>query len=156
MSDSVRYSWRLRVAEALALAVLVLMLPVLPALVAMLARDTASLVNYGLTLRRSVRMLSAMARTRVIPRSLKRRWQEASSARIEGTCTHCGNCCVQRSCVFLSFDAAGQSACVIHGSALWRLTSCGRYPIDGADIAVYACPSYRIAIPITPIPAPTN
>lgn len=138
-----------RVADTTALAALALLLPLAPLLLASIARDGSYLRRYRGTLRQWLRMLRTMARTSVVARNLQRSWnaRRGAAAPIEGECTHCGQCCIQRECVFLRFDAQGRSQCAIHGTWYWRLTSCGRYPIDAADIEFYACPSYRV-IPI--------
>lgn len=131
------------------LALLTTLLPLTPLLWAALARDSRYLRRYREAVLASWVMLQTMAATGVVARGLLRRWgpQAEPAARIEGHCSHCGRCCIHQRCVFLSFDALGRSACRIHGSRFWRLTGCGAYPIDAADIALYACPTFT-AIPI--------
>ncbi|MFN9187618.1 MAG: hypothetical protein ACK5WG_13935, partial [Betaproteobacteria bacterium] len=68
----------------------------------------------------------------------------APDERIEGTCTHCGQCCTNKACVFVQFDALGRSSCRIYDTAFWRWLSCGSYPVSREDIEVYRCPSFRV------------
>ena len=138
-----------RVAEVVFLAAYALLLPLSPWLFAALSGDAAYVRHYGRSLRHSLRMFRTMAASGVVARNLRRSWSSNSAAplSIEGECTHCGACCIHRQCVFLRFDALQRSQCSIYGNWFWRRTSCGRYPIDAADLEVYACPSYRV-IPI--------
>jgi TPP-dependent indolepyruvate ferredoxin oxidoreductase alpha subunit len=71
--------------------------------------------------------------------------------RIEGACTHCGQCCTNKACVFVQFDALGRSSCRIYDTAFWRWLSCGSYPVSREDIEVYRCPSFKV-IRIQPVP----
>jgi len=68
-----------------------------------------------------------------------------------GTCTHCGNCCLNRSCLFLDFDAAGRSSCRIYGGRFWSVLNCSRYPESRNDIELYRCASFTaVALPDPP------
>jgi hypothetical protein len=64
--------------------------------------------------------------------------------KIVGECTHCGNCCLHRSCIYLDWSANGESRCRIYNQPFWKKLACGRYPENLHDINLYACPSFSI------------
>jgi hypothetical protein len=120
-----------------------------PLAVALISRRWQPLQRYVATVRQCARMLGAMHTRGVIYRNALRKLQGDAyrAPHIEGECTHCGRCCIDRQCVFLDWRDGGEtSSCTIYGSRFFRWTSCGEYPITGEDIAVYACPSFR-AVP---------
>jgi hypothetical protein len=145
--------------ETLTIVGLGVLLPLAPIGCAILSNRWHYLRHYRRTLVRSAFFLLALWRTRVISRnvesSLARKWVSNAPIKetIEGSCTHCGRCCVDRACVFLKWDAAGLSQCSIYNNWFWKLTSCGSYPVDARSIAVYACPSFKV-IPIKIVPRP--
>ena len=126
------------------LSVAAVLLPLLPLATSLVSADPGYLRRYGGTMRTCAHMLRAMARKRVIGRNLHRILRgSVDSERIEGHCVHCGNCCIDRKCVFVRVDTSGRSSCSIYGSRTFAALSCGQYPINAADIAVYACPTFR-------------
>jgi hypothetical protein len=138
--------WTAHAVECLAVAGGWVLLPVLPLAAAAAAREPAFARRYGSTLAQLTRHIRATWRGRSISRMLVQRFTPASlrePRRILGSCTHCGNCCLFRSCVFLRFDAQGQSRCRIYGGRLWKHLSCGSYPLDAREIELYACPSFK-------------
>ncbi len=156
-------------ARAVELAIVItgwLMLPVLPLLATAITRDPQYARRYPATLMQVTRHIRATWRGRVLSRILLRRLEPdlQRPQRIVGSCTHCGNCCLYRSCVFLEFDAAGRSSCRIHGSGLWKRLTCGAYPVDAYEIELYDCPSFaaltdtapsgRRVIPLVPAGRP--
>jgi hypothetical protein len=142
-----------------------LMLPVWPFVGLAITRDSAWLRRYPRTLGAVMRHLRGLWHAHAIERVLLPRFgvsKPVQSGAITGECTHCGNCCLHRSCIFLSFDAQGRSSCQIYGSRLWEGLACGDYPVDRMDIALYRCPSFTVVpaqgsidakvIPIFPAP----
>jgi len=124
-----------------------LLLPLWPLAVAALGSERGCVRHYGATLRRIVRHIRAQYRSRSIGRMLERRFTRSDrrdAERPSGACSHCGRCCLNRHCIFLAFDEQGQSVCRIYGGRLWRMLSCGNYPRDAQDIALYDCPSFRV------------
>jgi len=121
-----------------------LLLPILPLVAAAIARDAAYLRRYGSGLRQALRHIHGMLRGRSIARFLLSRMGQRGRHReqIDGACTHCGNCCLYRGCMFLAFDAQGQSRCRIYGGRVWKQLACGDYPINGEEIELFACPSF--------------
>lgn len=63
---------------------------------------------------------------------------------IEGSCVQCGNCCMDRRCLFLEPLADGKFNCGIYGSVWRRFSNCGSFPINRNDIERYDCPSYFV------------
>jgi len=65
-----------------------------------------------------------------------------------GSCVQCGNCCMNRRCMFLKPIDDGKYQCGIYTSPLRRFSNCGSFPLNAYDIERYECPSYFV-IPIT-------
>ena len=76
---------------------------------------------------------------------------KAVPADITGSCVQCGNCCMDKRCMFLEPIAEGRYQCGIYHSAFRRLSNCGSFPLNAYDIERYACPSYKV-IEIIPKP----
>lgn len=136
-------------AEAMVVGAMTVLLPLSPLMCTLLSGRMSYLLQYRSSLNRSAQCLRAIKRTRVISRNLQRKSSASKNQTetIQGSCTHCGLCCVDRSCVFLEWSEGMISHCSIYDNWFWRLTSCGSYPIDGLSISVYGCPSFK-AIPI--------
>lgn len=124
-----------------------LLLPLWPLAVAAATGERGFVRRYGATLGRMVRHIRAQYRSRSIARMLEQRLARSDrrdAERPSGACSHCGRCCLERECIFLAYDGEGRSSCRIYGGRLWRLSSCGDYPKDGQDIALYGCPSFQV------------
>jgi hypothetical protein len=137
-------SWLARALEYGAAGIMFALVPLGPFVAGAIARDASYVRRYRATLIRSVGHARAMLRDRAISRYLlrPRRAAAARRERIVGACTHCGNCCLNRSCLFLEFDAAGRSRCRIYGSRFWSVLNCSRYPESRNDIELYRCTSF--------------
>ena len=144
--------------QAVLLATMALLLPLAPFACAVLSGQMRFLWRYAKTIEQSANSLRALYRADVIARNFERafierllpaqvRQHRALHDGVQGDCTHCGQCCLDRHCVFLDWTAAGLSRCSIYNNRFWKLTSCGKYPIDSRSIAVYDCPSFK-AIPV--------
>jgi hypothetical protein len=68
----------------------------------------------------------------------------AVPAEIAGSCVQCGNCCMDKRCVFLEPIDDGRYQCGIYHSPFRRLSNCGSFPLNAHDISRYACPSYHV------------
>jgi hypothetical protein len=136
--------------ESITLGVMWLGLPLAPVLMALIRWDIAPLRTYRASLRRAAAHTSQLGRIGVIRRGVEQRWAPPGSGarNIEGSCTHCGRCCVNGLCVFVAFDAEDRSSCAIHGKWFFRWLSCGVYPRTQRDIDAYACPSFRAVPPV--------
>lgn len=133
-----------RTAELLVLGTGYLLLPVWPLIAGALARDRRYVTRYPRSIVAVIAHMRASYRTHAFARHLLRNLAPRSSAKPVGNCTHCGNCCLEKSCIFVEFDPAGRSSCRIYGTRLWKLLACGEYPVDAQDIELYACPSFSI------------
>ena len=135
-----------RVVETILLSLIWIGLPVSPVVVSLLAWDLSYVRNYRQPIRQLARQLQAMARAEVIARRFyneKRAAEQSTSWKIEGECSHCGECCLFQTCVFLGQDAQGRSTCRIYGNWFFRKLTCAEYPMTKDDIELYACPSFR-------------
>jgi hypothetical protein len=126
-----------------------LLLPLAPFAAAYLARDREYVRNYASALRRSAAHVRAQSRAKVGSRFVAARADRGKAPRyaISGGCTHCGQCCLYKSCIFLAFDRGGRSRCRIYGTRFWNWLRCGEYPETAMDIALYECPSF-VATPV--------
>jgi hypothetical protein len=136
-----------RLVEALALTALAVLLPLAPLTCTAISGRWHYVRRYRHTLTQSARHVCALAQARVVSRNLRRKLVLQRSETIQGSCTHCGRCCVNRSCVFLDWHDDGTSQCAIYNNWFWKMTSCGGYPLDAQSIATYSCPSFK-AVPI--------
>lgn len=131
------------------------LLPVGPVAAALIAKDGSYVRHYARSLRASVAHLHAMKRGRPIARAIERRLAEdLLSEQVDGSCSHCGRCCLDRACIFLRYSEEGHSRCQIYGSKFWKHLPCGMYPLNGGDIRLYNCPSFAVhAARVIPIKA---
>jgi hypothetical protein len=123
------------------------LLPVWPLVAAAVARDARYVRTYVRTLERMTTHIHATLRAHAIARFVGAKLSPARREAIGGACTHCGNCCLYRSCVFLDFTPAGESRCRIYGRRIWKLLACGDYPASRVDIELYDCPGYSVQGP---------
>ncbi|MBC7779025.1 MAG: hypothetical protein H7125_02870 [Proteobacteria bacterium] len=138
-----------RVVETIVLSLLWLVLPAAPLMAAGVAMDFSYVRHYRATLRQCAKHLQAMGRAEVIARRFyneKRAAAQSVSHRIEGECSHCGQCCLYEQCVFLDRSDDGRSKCRIYGNWFFGFLSCAEYPMTKDDIELYECPSFR-AVP---------
>jgi len=61
-----------------------------------------------------------------------------------GSCVQCGNCCMNKRCMFLQSIEDGRFQCGIYHSPLRRFSNCGSFPLNAYDIERYECPSYFV------------
>jgi TPP-dependent indolepyruvate ferredoxin oxidoreductase alpha subunit len=135
-----------RAVETILLSVIWIGLPVSPVVASLLAGDLSYVRNYRQTMRKIARQVRAMAKAEVIARRFyneKRAAEQSVSWKIEGECSHCGECCLFQTCVFLGHDEQGRSKCRIYGNWFFRQLTCAEYPMTKDDIELYACPSFR-------------
>jgi len=70
---------------------------------------------------------------------------------VHGECVQCGNCCMDRRCMFLEQTSATTYQCGIYHSPFRRMSNCGSFPLNQHDIERYACPSYYV-VEAKPVP----
>lgn len=74
------------------------------------------------------------------------------SNQITGSCTQCGNCCLNQQCFFLEPMADGKFHCGVYNSLFRKFSNCGAFPISNEDIQRYQCPGYELqAYPVIKI-----
>jgi hypothetical protein len=124
-------------------ALLYCLLPILPLLATLAFMRWRFVRRYPDTLRKALLHLRAM-RQGPVQHFFRDVLGRASTvpAEIRGSCVQCGNCCMQRRCVFLEQVAADRYQCSIYNSFWRRFSNCGSYPLDQDDIDRDACPSY--------------
>ena len=129
-------------------ACVILLLPLSPLLLSLLTGKGSFVRNYYRTITRLLITLDAMRERRSVERYVQSLLFVSRAPRakkkIGGFCSHCGNCCLDRRCLFLEKGKETQYLCGIFGTTLRRLTSCGAYPINQEDIDLYACPTYYV------------
>ena len=138
-------------AEKLALALVFIfecLLPVLPAVAGLLFWKKQYLLNYRRTLDKMKIHLNAISNGPVQHyfEDILRFNPEVCEP-VQGHCSQCGNCCLNRQCVFLEQSGTDTYICGIYSSPLRRFSNCSSFPINGHDIERYQCPTYRVVSP---------
>jgi len=129
-----------------------LLLPFAPLVASVIARDPSYLRRYATTAAKATGHLHGQVKSRAFSRYLLcGRIVPPAQEKVVGQCTHCGNCCLHRRCIYLDWSLAGESRCRIYNRAFWKKLACGRYPESRRDIDLYACPSFSDV----PAPKPT-
>jgi len=73
-----------------------------------------------------------------------------------GSCVQCGNCCMNKRCMFLQPIEDGRFQCGIYHSPLRRFSNCGSFPLNAYDIERYECPSYFVIQVLPAAPGSTG
>ena len=140
-------------AEKLALSLVFIfkcLMPLLPVVIALLFWKKEYLFNYKNTLAKMKVHVSAISQGPIqhyFENIL--RFSKDVSEPIQGYCSQCGNCCLNRQCVFLEQSGADKYLCGIYSSPLRKFSNCSSFPINGNDIERYQCPTFQV---ITPYP----
>ena len=130
-------------------------LPLMPLLASVVFLRSKYLLQYPTTLRRLLVHIAALREGPVshyLGDVLGR--VNAVPVEMKGHCVQCGNCCMDRRCMFLEQVDADKYQCGIYHSPFRRFSNCGSFPLNQHDIERYACPSYYVveARPIHFIP----
>jgi len=134
-------------------SVMGLMLPLAPIAASAIARDGSYLRRYGATTAKAAGHLHGQVKSRAFSRYVLYDANAPSTPEtVVGQCTHCGNCCLHRRCIYLDWSPEGDSRCRIYNSAFWKTLACGRYPESRQDIVLYACPSFSAGSEPAPNP----
>lgn len=128
------------------LGLMVLFLPLLPLLASLAYGRRKYALDYWQTLKRMRIHVQALSEGPILHyfRDVAGR-QPAVPASIQGACTQCGNCCLDRRCAFLEKTADDRYLCGIYEAPLRRYSNCGSFPLSAHDIERYACPGYTVA-----------
>ncbi|MDR3414737.1 MAG: hypothetical protein P4L83_00990 [Nevskia sp.] len=124
---------------------LYLLLPLLPLLASVAYQRSKYVVQYWRTLKKMLIHIQALSEGPVLHylQDVAGR-QTDIPAEIRGECTQCGNCCLDKRCVFLEKTADEKYQCGIYHSPLRRFSNCGSFPLSAHDIERYACPGYTV------------
>jgi hypothetical protein len=122
-----------------------LLLPVLPLVCGVVFLRWRYVRHYARTLRKLVIHLRALGEGPV-----QHYFEDVAGrgddvpAEILGSCTQCGNCCLDKRCVFLEKGNDDRYLCGIFHSPLRRFSNCGSFPLHAHDIERYDCPGYTV------------
>ena len=135
-------------AQALALACIGLMflfLPLLPLLASVAYGRRKYAVEYWQTLKKMRIHVQALSEGPVLHYFQDVAGRQSNvPAEIQGACTQCGNCCLDRRCVFLEKTPDDRYLCGIYEAPLRRYSNCGSFPLSAHDIERYDCPGYTV------------
>ena len=93
----------------------------------------------------SMSYLDGLIESKCFIRFAKRRFQkEEKTYQIAGYCNNCGNCCINKKCIFLRSDDSLKFYCSIYHSKLRKLFNCAEYPINEEELVFYNCPTYYV------------
>lgn len=124
--------------------------PVLPFFLFLLFWDKKIILNYADSLRKIRIHLEELSKgpvTHFLEDVFLR--EKNIPVQIQGSCTQCGNCCLNKRCFFLKAAEDDKLQCGIYGSFWRRFSNCNSYPLHAHDIERYACPGFSV-IHITP------
>jgi hypothetical protein len=137
-----------------------LALPVLPVVFSVVFLKKKYIVNYGYSLKKLKIHHAALSNGpvhRYFGSFFKVRLDQ--SEHITGSCTQCGNCCLNQDCFFLEKIEDQKYQCGIYHSPFRQFSNCGAFPISEEDIQRYSCPSYEFkptrVIPIASLKSDT-
>jgi hypothetical protein len=125
-----------------------LLFPLLPIVAALAFWQKHFLLNYFQTLKKIWHHLQAMCEGPAIHYFADVMGRASQVPEVMGgSCVQCGNCCMNKRCMFLQPIANDKFQCGIYSSPLRRFSNCGSFPLNAYDIERYECPSYFV-IPI--------
>jgi hypothetical protein len=122
-----------------------MLLPLLPALMALVFWKKQYLTNYRTTLAKLKIHLTAISQGPVQHyfEDIFRFNPEVCEP-VQGHCSQCGNCCLNRQCVFLQAADKDTYVCGIYSSPLRKFSNCSTFPLNGYDIERYQCPTFTV------------
>jgi hypothetical protein len=128
--------------------ILLLLFPLLPFVAALVFGQLHFLRHYFQTLRKIGVHMQAMREGPALHyfADVMGRASQVPEA-MGGSCVQCGNCCMNKRCMFLQPIEDGKFQCGIYSSPLRQFSNCGSFPLNAYDIERYECPSYFV-IPI--------
>lgn len=122
-------------------------LPILPIVFAIIFRKKKYIINYEHSLKKLKMHHIALSNGpvhRYFGSFFKVRLDQ--SEHITGSCTQCGNCCLNQACFFLESIDDQKFQCGIYHSPFRQFSNCGAFPISEEDIQRYSCPSYEFKL----------
>ncbi len=124
---------------------LYILLPLLPVLSSLIFLKRKYVSEYRTTIKKFVVHLEAL-REGSVSYYISNLFNLVSEAPVEigGSCVRCGECCMNKRCVFLEQINEKEYQCGVYHSPLRKFSNCGAYPVSQRDIDRYACPSYYV------------
>ena len=148
MNTSISHARRIQVV-ALAAPVFsslcLFLVPLMPAIVAVLLWDWRFLKNYSAQRQKFRIHFQALSAGPVEHyfRDVFLRVKQVPVT-VYGECVQCGSCCLNKRCAFLEPIDGGKYQCGIYGTYLRKFSNCGSFPLHAQDIELYQCPSYFV------------
>ena len=133
-------------------ASIALTMPLWPLMLTIMTGQFKHTRRYFTTIRKGFTHYDALLKNRAVQRYFSEgtKVPKANIAEnIGGFCNHCGQCCLERRCMFLEQKNAQEYLCGIYGTWLRDHTYCGAYPINQIDLDLYNCPTYYVIKPET-------
>ena len=133
-----------------------LTLPLWPPMLTIMTGQMKHTRRYFRTIRKGFTHLHALIKMRAVHRYFSGEGNKPVQQAVEnigGFCIRCGQCCLERRCMFLEKQNDKEYLCGIYGTWLREHTHCGAYPINQTDIDLYKCPTYFVIKPVPSSPA---
>ena len=133
-----------------------LTLPLWPPMLTIMTGQMKHTRRYFRTIRKGFTHLHALIKMRSVHRYFSGEGNkpvQQAAEKIGGLCIRCGQCCLERRCMFLEKQSDTEYLCGIYGTWLREHTHCGAYPINQTDIDLYKCPTYFVIKPVPSSPA---
>ena len=133
-------------AKQISVLIFYVFLPVLPALLSATFAKPKFVLNYWATIKKLMIYIDALKEG-----PLDHYFKDVVGLEnevpptIEGSCVKCGNCCLNKRCIFLEQTNETEFHCGIYTSPLRNFSNCNSFPLNAKDIARYECPSYFVS-----------
>ena len=131
-------------------ASIALTMPLWPLMLTVMTGQLKHTKRYFTTIRKGFTHYDALLKNRAVQRYFSEGAKVPKAAVAEnmgGFCNRCGQCCLERRCMFLEKQNDSEYLCGIYGTWLRENTYCGTYPINQVDLDLYNCPTYFVIKP---------
>ncbi len=135
----------IKIATRVALFLAHCLLPLWPILMGLAFSKYRFILNYRSTLRSLIIYFKALKEGPIEHYLLDVvSVKNAIPANIQGSCIKCGNCCLDKKCIFLEQTSEHEYICGIYSSPLRKFSNCNSFPLNARDIERYSCPSFTV------------
>ena len=136
----------IKVATKLALFLAYCLLPLWPFVMGIVFSKYRFILNYKSTLRSLLIYFKALGEGPIDHYLLDVvSVKNTIPATIQGSCIKCGNCCLDKRCIFLEQTSKEEYICGIYTSPLRKFSNCNSFPLNARDIERYSCPSFTVS-----------